>query len=103
MLHRWEGSVERTLGDVAENDLLVAWQRVSGLALRQLFADLACCFQLRWYMVFAVRRLQCIASRGVLTILDVVWRFPAGSVVLNDNLCWVSFDCEHFALSVALA
>ena len=103
MLHRWEGSVELTFGDVAEDDLLVEWQRLSGLAVRQLFADFVCCFPLSWYMVFAVRRLQYIASLCVLTILDVVWVSPVGSVVLNDDLCCVSADCKHFALSVALA
>ena len=78
MLRRWEGSVERTLGDVAEDELLVAWQRLSGLAVRQLFADLVCCFPLSWYKVFAVRRLEYIASRGVLTILDEVGGLPSG-------------------------
>ena len=54
-------------------------------------------------MVLAVRRLQYIASRGVMTKLDEVQVLPVGSVVLNDDLCSVSADCEHFALSVALA
>ena len=103
MLHHREGSVELTLGDVAEYDLFVEWQRLSGLAVRQLFPDLVCCFPLSWYMVFAVRRCQYIAARGQLTILDVVWVSPVGSVVLNDDLCCAAANCEHFALSVALA
>ena len=54
-------------------------------------------------MVFAVRRLQYIASPGVLTILDEVWGSPVGSVVLNDDLCWVFVDCEHCSWFVALS
>ena len=103
MSHRGEGSVERIAGDVAEDELLVEWQRLPGLAVRQLFTDLACCFPLSWYMVFAVRRLQYIASRGVLTILDEVWGSPVRSVLLKDDLCWISVDCEHFSWSVTLA
>ena len=103
MLHRWEGSVEWTLGDVFEDVLLVVWQGISGLAVRQFFADFVCCFLLSWYMVFAVMRLQYIASLCILTILDEVRELPVESVVLNDDLCSASADCEHFALSVALA
>ena len=53
-------------------------------------------------MVFAVRRLQYIASTCWLTKFDVVW-LSVGSVVLNDDFCYVAAYCEHFALSVALA
>ena len=53
-------------------------------------------------MVFAARRLQYIACLCRLTKLDVVW-LSVGSVVLNDDICCVAADCEHFALSVALA
>ena len=53
-------------------------------------------------MVFAVRRLQYIASPCEVTVLDEVWGSPVGSVVLNDDICCASADCEHFALSVAL-
>ena len=54
-------------------------------------------------MVLAVRRLQYIASPGVLAKLDQVRGVPVGPVVLNDDLSSVSTDCEHFVLSVALA
>ena len=88
MLHRGEGSVEWIAGDVAENVLLVAWQRLSGLAVRQklLFADLGSCFPLRWYVVLAVRRLQYVRFLGVLAKDDEVCGSPVGSVVLNADL-----------------
>ena len=80
LLLQGEGPVEWHAGDVAENELLVAWQRLPGLAVRQSFADFVSCFPLGWYVVLAVRRLQYIRFLCVVAQNKEVWRPPVGLV-----------------------